>query len=48
MAFVCLYIGVRPQDSIHLFEQDVKRIVRISEPSSKAIHPEVDTLAQTK
>ena len=48
MALVCLYIGVRPQDSIHLFEQDVKRIVRISEPSSKAIHPEVDTLAQTK
>jgi len=48
MAFVCLYIGVRPQDSIHLFEQDVKRIVRISEPSSKAIHPEIDTLAQTK
>lgn len=48
MAFVCLYIGLRPQDSVHLFEQDVKRLVRVAEPGSKAIHPEIDTLAQNK
>lgn len=48
MGGVCLYIGLRPQDSIQLFDNDLKRIVGVSEPSSRAIHPEIDTLAQSK
>jgi NADH-quinone oxidoreductase subunit M len=48
MAGLCLFIGMRPQDSIRLFEGDLKRMVSVSEPSSKAIHPETDTLAQSQ
>jgi len=42
MAAVCLLIGVRPQDTIRLVEKDVARIAIVSEPSAKAIHPEID------
>ena len=49
MAAICLFIGVRPQDTIKLIEKDIARIARVSEPSVKAIHPETDTLvAQAK
>jgi len=49
MAAVCLFIGLRPQDTIHLIEKDIARIAVVSEPSAKAIHPEIDELvAQTK
>lgn len=49
MAAVCLYIGLRPQDTIQLIEKDIARIANVSEPSAKAIHPEMDGLvAQTK
>lgn len=48
MALVCLFIGVRPQDALQLIEKDVARIVSVSEPSSKSIHPEVDKLADTQ
>ncbi len=42
MASVCLFIGVRPQDTIRLVEKDIARIAIVSEPSSKALHPEID------
>ena len=42
MAAVCLFIGVRPQDTIGLIEKDIARIAIVSEPSAKAIHPEID------
>ena len=49
MAAVCLFIGLRPQDTIQLIEKDIARIANVSEPSAKAIHPEMDGLvAQTK
>lgn len=49
MAAVCLFIGLRPQDTITLIEKDIARIVRVSEPSVKATHPDMDELvAQSK
>ncbi|MCY2979153.1 MAG: NADH-quinone oxidoreductase subunit M [Planctomycetota bacterium] len=48
LASICLFIGVRPQDSMDLIENDIKRIVSVSEPSAKAVHPEIDQLAQTQ
>lgn len=49
MAAVCLFIGIRPQDTIKLIEKDISRIARVSEPSVKAIHPGMDELvAQAK
>ncbi len=49
MAAVCLFIGLRPQDTIQLIEKDIARIANVSEPSAKAVHPEMDGLvAQTK
>ena len=49
MAAICLFIGVRPQDTKRLIEKDIARIVIVSEPSAKAIHPEIDQLvAQAK
>ena len=48
MAAVCLFIGLRPQDTIQLIERDIARIATVSEPSAKAVHPEIDKLvAQT-
>ena len=48
MAAVCLFIGLRPQDTIQLIEKDIARIATVSEPSAKAVHPEIDKLvAQT-
>ena len=44
MAAVCLFIGVRPQDTIRLIEKDIARIAIISEPSANAIHPEIDQM----
>ena len=44
LAAICLFIGVRPQDTIRLFEKDIARIAIVSEPSAKAIHPEIDQL----
>jgi len=44
MAAVCLFIGLRPQDTIHLIEKDVAMIATVSEPSAKAVHPEIDKL----
>ena len=44
MALVCLFIGVRPQDTIRLIEGDIARIANVSEPITKAVHPEVDQL----
>ncbi len=44
MAAVCLFIGVQPQATIQLIEKDIARISSISEPSSKAIHSEIDQL----
>ncbi len=46
MAALCLYIGLRPQDSMALLEIDVARIVRASEPGSKGIHSEIDQIAR--
>jgi NADH-quinone oxidoreductase subunit M len=48
LACICLFIGVRPQDSMDLIESDIKRIVSVSEPSAKAVHSEIDQLAQTQ
>lgn len=49
MAAVCLFIGLRPQDTIQLIEKDIARIANVAESSAKAIHPEMDGLvAQTK
>ncbi|MCY2985136.1 MAG: NADH-quinone oxidoreductase subunit M [Planctomycetota bacterium] len=49
LAVVCLFLGLRPQDTIHLIEKDIARIANVSEPSAKAIHPEMDGLvAQIK
>lgn len=49
MAAVCLFIGLRPQDTIYLIEKDIERIANVSEPSVKAVHPEMDGLvARTK
>ncbi len=49
MAAVCLFIGIRPQDTIKLIEKDISRIARVSEPSVKASHPGMDELvAQAK
>jgi len=45
MASVCLFIGVKPQETIKLIEKDMARIAIVSEPSAKAIHPEIDQLA---
>ncbi|HUP81157.1 MAG TPA: NADH-quinone oxidoreductase subunit M [Pirellula sp.] len=42
MSLVCLFIGVRPQDTIRLIEGDIARIANVSEPSAKAVHPEID------
>ena len=48
MAAVCLFIGVVPQATIQLIDKDIARIASISEPSSKAVNPEIDQLvAQT-
>ncbi len=44
MAAVCLFIGVQPQATIQLIERDIARISSISEPSSKAVHSEIDQL----
>ena len=44
MAVVCLLIGLRPQDTIQLIEKDIARIATVSEPSAKAVHPEIDKL----
>ena len=48
LACICLFIGVRPQDSMDLIENDIKRIVSVSEPSAKSVHSEIDQLAQTQ
>jgi NADH:ubiquinone oxidoreductase subunit 4 (subunit M) len=48
LACVCLFIGVRPQDSMDLIENDIQRIVSVSEPSAKAVHSDIDQLAQTQ
>jgi NADH-quinone oxidoreductase subunit M len=44
MAVVCLFIGLRPQDTIQLIEKDIARIASVSEPSANAVHPEIDKL----
>ena len=44
MAAICLFIGLRPQDTIQLIEKDIARIAIVSEPSAKAVHPEIDKL----
>jgi NADH-quinone oxidoreductase subunit M len=49
LAVVCVFLGLSPQDTIHLIEKDIARIANVSEPSAKAIHPEMDGLvAQIK
>jgi NADH-quinone oxidoreductase subunit M len=48
LAAICLSIGIRPQDTLNLIEADVKRIASVSEPSSKAVHSDIDQLAQTQ
>lgn len=48
MAAICLFIGVKPQATVQLIEKDVSRIVSISEPSSKAVHVEIDQLVQAQ
>ena len=49
MAAICLFVGLRPQDTIKLIEKDIERIARVSEPSVKATHPDMDALvAQAK
>jgi NADH-quinone oxidoreductase subunit M len=45
LAATCLFVGLRPQDTIQLFDEDVKRIVSVAEPSSKKIHSDIDQLA---
>ncbi len=44
MAAICLFIGLRPQGTIQLIEKDIARIAIVSEPSAKAVHPEIDKL----
>jgi NADH-quinone oxidoreductase subunit M len=46
LAVLCLYIGVRPSGPLKMIENDVKRLVQVTEPANKASHPTVDTLAQ--
>jgi NADH-quinone oxidoreductase subunit M len=47
MAIVCLYIGVRPSGPMKMIEPDIARLAKVTEPASKIMHPDVDTLAQT-
>lgn len=47
MAIVCVYIGVRPSGPMKMIEPDIARLVKVTEPASKIMHPDVDTLAQT-
>jgi NADH-quinone oxidoreductase subunit M len=48
LAFVCLYIGVRPQTCINFVNKDMERVINVAEASAKAIHPEIDQLAQAQ
>jgi len=48
MAGVCLFIGIHPQSTLGLIEGDVKRIVSVSEPSTKAVHSNMDQLVQSQ
>ena len=47
MAIVCVYIGVRPSGPMKMIEPDIARLAKVTEPASKIMHPDVDTLAQT-
>lgn len=47
MAIVCVYIGVRPSGPMKMIEPDIARLAKATEPASKIMHPDVDTLAQT-
>ena len=47
MAIVCVYIGVRPSGPMKMIEPDIARVAKVTEPASKIMHPDVDTLAQT-
>lgn len=47
MAIVCVYIGVRPAGPMKMIEPDIARLAKVTEPASKIMHPDVDTLAQT-
>lgn len=48
LAFVCLYIGVRPSGPMAVVKEDIKRLVTVTEPSSKAIRPKIDSVAQNQ
>jgi NADH-quinone oxidoreductase subunit M len=48
LAFVCLYIGVRPSGPMAIVKEDIKRLVTVTEPSSKAIRPKIDSVAQNQ
>jgi NADH-quinone oxidoreductase subunit M len=47
MALICVYIGVRPSGPMKMLEPDIAKLVKVTEPASKIMHPDVDTLAQT-
>ncbi len=47
IAVLCLYIGIRPAGPMKLFETDLARLSKVTEPASKAAHPTVDTLAKS-
>ena len=46
LAFVCLYIGVRPSGPMAVIQNDIRRLVTVTQPVSKAVHPDIDTVAQ--
>jgi len=46
LAFVCLYIGVRPSGPMAVIQNDIKRLVTVTQPVSKAVHTDIDTVAQ--
>lgn len=46
LAALCVMIGLRPQDTMHLITNDVQRITKVTEPGSKLFHPDIDQLAK--
>ena len=45
VAILCFLIGVVPQTTMALFKADTDRLSRITEPISKRVHTDIDTLS---